>query len=57
MDRVPVLDSPTPITRRVELAGAAKGTGGNRTVETQTQIEVRNMVELLASENNVDIKV
>ena len=54
MDRVPVLDSPTPITCRVELAGAAKGTGGKRTVETQTQIEVRNMVELWASENNVN---
>ena len=57
MDRVPVLDNPTPITRRVELAGAAKGTGGNRTVETQTQIEVRNMVELWASVNNVHSKI
>ena len=53
MDRVPVLDSPTPIICRVELAGASKGTGGKRTVETQTQIDVRNMVELYASENNV----
>ena len=46
MERVPVLESPTPITRREELVGASKGTGGKRTVETQTQIEVRNMVGL-----------
>ena len=46
MDRVPVLDSPTPITWREELVGAAKGTGGKITVESQTQTEAKNIVNL-----------
>ena len=52
MERVPVLESPTPITWREEFIGASKVTGGKRTVETQTQMEDRNRVGVTHLEYN-----